>query len=89
MLRRSTRNARPTKHTHDYLAHNVGADLQRQVCRSCGHISINPLQPLDLRAELLDVEVGLFRNSESTLEIADALEPVLSPFRFEERLARR
>jgi hypothetical protein len=89
MLKRSTRKTKPAKHEHDFRTHNIGADLERQICRGCGHISINSLPPLDLRAELLDVNVGLFRNSDVTLEIADALKPVLSPFRCEERMVRR
>jgi len=89
MLKRSTRETRSDKHTHEFNVHNVGADLQRQVCRTCGHVSINPLPPPDLRAAVLDVKTGLFSNSELTVRIVEAIEPVLSVRRFGERRNRR
>ena len=54
MFGRSRKAARPTSHIHEFSNHNVGADLQRQVCRVCGHITINPIPPTDLRSEILE-----------------------------------
>lgn len=89
MLRQRTRNARSANHTHEFRAHNVGADLQRLVCRSCGHISINPLPPADLRSEVLNAKPSLFGNSELTVRLIEAIEPMLNRPRFGEKRSRR
>jgi hypothetical protein len=39
---------------------NVGADLQRQICDECGHISINPTPPASVRSEVNGKKPGLF-----------------------------
>jgi hypothetical protein len=89
MLGHNRRATRSTNHTHDFTDHNVGADLRRQVCRSCGHVSIDAIPPADLRDEFVEVRTALFSNSQLTVRLADALEPVLNGPRFGERKSRR
>ena len=89
MLRQNRREARSAKHIHEFTNHNVGADLQRRVCRVCGHISINPIPPTDLRSEMLEVKTGLFGGCPLALRLADAMEPVLGQPRSGERRSRR
>lgn len=89
MFKRSNRDPRSAKHSHQFSVHNVGADLQRQVCGSCGRVSIKPLPPPDLRAEMLVAPNGLFNKSQMTVRLEAAIERVPTGPRFGERRTRR
>ncbi len=83
MRRRSTREARSAKHEHEFSVQNVGAALQRHVCGRCGHVSIDAIPPSDLRAEVLEVEAGLFKDSQASAHVDE--EPVIGLPPFGER----
>ncbi len=89
MLGRNRRKAPSAKHIHEFANHHVGADLQRRVCRVCGHISINPISTTDLRSEMLEVKTGLFGGCRFTVSLTGAREPVLSQLRFGEPRSSR
>lgn len=80
----SKRNMSRKAHQHALATQNVGANLQRQVCGECGHISINPVTPAGLRAEISVSETGLFGGApELVYELAEelALIPATDPDR--------
>jgi len=89
MFGRNRREARPPKHIHEFTGQNVGADLRRQVCVVCGRISINALPPTNLRSEVLEIKSGLFGNHPLTVQLAEAMEPVLRRPGFGERRTQR
>lgn len=76
VFRRSNRKHRSAKHTHEYRAHNVGADLQRQVCITCGHISITPLPPAGLRSGVPEPEQTLSPNESLSVVIDETDQPL-------------
>lgn len=68
------RSVSQTDHDHTFVTHNVGADLQRQICGECGHVSINPTPPVSVRAEVTVEKAGLFGGApELVYELAEAL----------------
>ena len=89
MFGRNRKAARPTSHIHEFSNHNVGADLQRQVCRVCGHITINPIPPTDLRSEIHEAQTGLLGGSPLAVRLGEAMEPVLGQRQPGERRSRR
>lgn len=89
MFRRSARKKRAPKHDHDYVTHNVGADLQRQVCSICGQISISASPPAGLRAT--SNESGP-QTAEPPLTVVideESIEPVGLSWQFADRRSRR
>lgn len=83
------KNNRPAKHTHEYRVHNVGADLQRQVCGSCGDVSINPLPPKSVRSSLVEAEPVLFSQPKLAVVLDEVADPVGLSWQFAERRSRR
>jgi hypothetical protein len=78
------RSAPRTDHDHTVITQNVGADLQRQICGACGHVSINPTDPSGLRSEITVRKAGLFCSApEFVYELAEALAviPATDPHR--------
>ena len=47
-------------HDHVFDTQSVGADLQRQVCAGCGHVSIVATEPAAIRLEINIERTGLF-----------------------------
>jgi len=89
MFRLSARNSRSAKHTHEYRVHNVGADLQRQVCSSCGQVSISSAPRPSLRSIVTDANPRLSHNDDFTIVIDETAQPVGLSWRFGERRTRR
>ena len=68
------RSASRTDHDHSFVSQKVGADLQRQICVDCGHVSISPTAPSGIRPEINVAKAGLFGAApEFVYELADAL----------------
>jgi hypothetical protein len=68
------RSVSRTDHEHAFSAQQVGADLQRQICGDCGHISISPIPPASVRSEITVEKAGLFGGGpEFVYELAEAL----------------
>lgn len=89
MFGTSPKNNRSAKHNHEFQAHTVGAGLQRQVCGTCGAVSINALPPTNLRPSLAEVKPGLFSQPKLTIVLDEVAAPVGLSWRFGERRARR
>jgi hypothetical protein len=85
----SAKSNRSAKHTHEYRVHNVGADLQRQVCGSCGEVSINPLAPTSVRRSSAELQPILFGRPKLAVVLDEVAAPVGLSWRFGERRARR
>lgn len=89
MFGTSAKNNRSAKHTHEFRAHKVGAGLQRQVCGTCGAVSINPLPPTTVRPSLAEVKPALFSQPKLAIVLDEVAAPVGLSWRFGERRARR
>ena len=84
MVSLSKRGSLGKDHEHTLATQNVGADLQRQICTECGHVSINPTPPSSIRTEVVVEKAGLFeRAPEFVYELAEALSliPATDPHR--------
>jgi hypothetical protein len=89
VFRRSARKKRVAKHDHEYVIHDVGADLQRQVCSICGQISISATSPASLRSAPADAEPVLFQQPSLTIVVDETDAPVGLSWQFAERRSRR
>ena len=86
VFRRIARRKRFAKHDHQYVINNVGAGLQREVCRICGKIRIKASPPANLRATRAAAEPVPCPSLTVVLE--EAVEPVGLSRQFADRRAR-
>ena len=89
MFGRSARKKRVANHDHAYEIHNVGADLQRQVCSICGQVSISASPPASLRSAPADAEPVLFQQPSLTIVVEETVAPVGLSWQFADRRSRR
>lgn len=89
MFRRSARKKRSAKHDHDYMIHNVGADLQRQVCSICRQVNIGASPPAGLRSTIADAEPVPFSQPSLTIIVDETVAPIGLSWQFADRRARR
>ncbi len=87
MFRLSTRKKRSAKHDHEYVIHNVGADLQRQVCRICGQVNISASRPVGLRSTSAEAEPVLFSQPSLTIIVDETVAPIGLSWQFADRRA--
>jgi hypothetical protein len=89
VLRRSARKKRSAKHDHDYVIHNVGADLQRQVCSICGQVNISASPPAGVRSTRADAEPVLFNQPSLNIIVDETVAPIGLSWQFADRRSRR
>ncbi len=88
MFRRFSTNKRSAKHDHEFVVHNVGADLQRRVCSICGQVSINASPPATIRPTASDPE-RVFRQPPLTVFLDETVAPVGLGWQFADRRTAR
>jgi hypothetical protein len=90
VFRSSARKKRSGKHDHEYMIHNVGADLQRQVCSICGQVSISASPPVGFRPRSAAAAGPLHSTDPPlTIVIDEVVAPVGLSWEFADRRARR
>jgi len=89
MFRRSARNRRSGKHDHAYVVHNVGADLQRQVCSICGQVSISASPPIGVRPTPAAAASPQVDDAPLTIVLDKVVQPAGLSWQFVDRKARR
>ena len=75
MFRRFATKRRSAKHDHEFVVHNVGADLQRQVCSICGQVSIKASPPAGIRPTIADAEPVLSQQPQLTVVVDETVAP--------------
>jgi hypothetical protein len=88
MFRRLATNKRSAKHDHEYVVHNVGADLQRQVCSICGQVSINASPPASVRPAVKEPE-RVFRQPSLMVVVDETVAPAGLSWQFADRRIAR
>ena len=87
MFGRSARKKRVANHDHAYEIHNVGADLQRQVCSICGQVSISASPPAGFRSARAGAEP--VPDPPLTVVVDETVAPVGLSWQFADRRSRR
>ena len=89
MFRRFATKRRSAKHDHEFVVHNVGADLQRQVCSICGQVSIKASPPAGIRPTIADAEHVLFQHPPLTVIVDETVAPASLSWQYADRRTGR